>query len=114
MGRLLALIGALIAAGLIAWQGEQPPGAKPTNAPAMEFSARRAMADIQGFASVPHPVGSDADRVAREYLVRRMIDLGLSPQVRPGAGIDQPKFAKNVLLGGYVQDIVGVLPGRDP
>jgi hypothetical protein len=114
MGRLLALIGALIAAGLIAWYGERPPEPQSESAPAGQFSAHRALLDIQGFASVPHPVGSEADHQARDYLVRRMLELGLSPQVRPGAGAYAPKFAGNVVAGGYVQNIVGVLPGRDP
>jgi hypothetical protein len=113
MGRLLALIGALIAAGLLAWWDSRPPGPQPASAPAVGFSAERAIVDIKGFASVPHPVGSDADRQSRDYVVRRMIALGLSPQVKPGAGVYLPRFADNVISGGYVQDVVGVLPGRD-
>ncbi|MFL5297312.1 MAG: M20/M25/M40 family metallo-hydrolase [Phenylobacterium sp.] len=113
MGRLLALIGALIAAGLIAWAGEQTPKPAPASAPATAFSAERAMADIRGFASAPHPVGSAANHAARDYLLRRMTALGLSPQIRPGAGVDQPRGAANVVVGGYVENIVGVLPGRD-
>jgi hypothetical protein len=113
MGRLLALIGALIAGALIAWWDERPPPPQPANAPAGAFSAARALVDIKGFASVPHPVGSDADRQSRDYVVRRMIALGLGPQVKPGAGVYRPKFAANVVSGGYVQDVVGLLPGRD-
>ncbi len=113
MGRLLALIGALIAAGLIAWSGEQNPKPLPANAPATRFSAERAMADIKGFASIPHPVGSPADAAARDYLVGRMTALGLAPAVHAGVGIDQPKFAPDVILAGNVENIVGVLPGRD-
>jgi hypothetical protein len=113
MGRLLALIGALIAAGLIAWAGERAPSPNPANAPADAFSAERAMADIRGFASAPHPVGSEADRRARDYLVGRMTALGLSPRVEPGAGVYTPKTATSQLVAGYVENIVGVLPGRD-
>src|SRR6185437_417190 len=97
----------------IAWADERPPSPAPAGAPPTAFSAERAIVDIRGFASVPHPVGSDADRAAREYIVRRMMALGLSPQVIPGAGVDRPKGAPNVILGGYVNDVVGVLPGRD-
>ena len=113
MGRLLALVAALIAAALIAWTGERTPAPQPASAPAAGFSADRAMTDIAAFASVPHPVGSAADRAARDYLVGRMTALGLAPQVRPGVGIDNPRFAKNVLVGGAVENIVGVLPGKD-
>jgi hypothetical protein len=114
MGRLLALIGALIVAGLLAWFEEQPPKPQPSNAPALAFSAERAIADIRGFASTPHPVGSAADRAARDYLVQRMTAMGLAPQVRPGAGVYASKFAANAIVGGYVENIMGVLPGRDP
>jgi Peptidase family M28 len=113
MGRLLALIGALVAAGLIAWAGERTPAPAPVNAPATAFSANRAMADIAGIAAVPHPVGSAAQHAARDDLVGRMAALGLAPQVRPGAGVELPKGTTNRLLGGFVENIVGVLPGRD-
>ena len=114
MGRLLALIGALIAAGLLTWAEERTPRPLPANAAALSFSAERAIADIRGFASVPHPVGSAADRAARDYLVQRLTAMGLSPQVRPGAGVYTSKFAANAVVGGYVENIVGVLPGRAP
>jgi hypothetical protein len=113
MVRLLALVGALFAAALIAWAGERTPAPAPANAPATVFSASRAMADIAGMASIPHPVGSAANHAARDYLVGRMAALGLDPQVRPGAGVELPKQAHNLLLGGFVENIVGVLPGRD-
>jgi len=113
MGRLLALVAALIAAALIAWSGEQTPSPAAASAPQAAFSAHRAMTDIVGVASAPHPVGSDANRAARDYLVQRMTALGLSPQVRPGAGVQVPKRAPGVIVGGFVENVVGVLPGRD-
>ncbi len=113
MGRLLALAAALIAAILIAWAGEQTPSPAPSTTPATRFSADRAMSDIVAFASTPHPLGSPADRAARDYLVTRMTALRLEPQIFAGVGVYQPKRAPNFLLGGSVEDIVGVLPGKD-
>ncbi|THD56397.1 M20/M25/M40 family metallo-hydrolase [Phenylobacterium sp.] len=113
MGRLLALAAALIAAAVIAWADARPPAPAPLAAPVTAFSAERAMADVTAIASVPHPVGSPADRAARDTLVRRMAAMGLDPQVRRGVGVERPKFAPNVVLGGYVENIIGVLPGRD-
>ena len=113
MGRLLALIAALVAAALLAWTGERTPAPAPASAPAAEFSADRAMTDVAGFASVPHPLGSAADRAARDYLVARMAAMGLSPQVRPGVGVDPSQLARGRILGGSVENIVGVLPGKD-
>src|SRR5262249_36573651 len=113
MGRLLALVVALIAGALIAWWDEQPPAPLPTNAPAAQFSAQRAIVDIRGFASVAHPVGSDADPAARDYLLKRMTALGRAPRIQSGAGVYTQKFASTDIDGGYVQNLVGVLPGRD-
>ena len=113
MGRLLALAAALIAAALIAWADARPPEPAPLGAPAAAFSAERAMADVTAMASVPHPLGSPAHDETRDTLVRRMTDLGLAPQVHAGSGVERPKFAPDVLLGGYVENVVGVLPGRD-
>ena len=113
MGRLLALVAALIAASAIAWTVQQPPKPLSASAPATAFSADRAMSDIKVFAAVPHPIGTAANHTARDYLLRRMTALGLAPQVHAGVGLMQPKSAKDVLLGGQVENLVGVLPGRD-
>jgi len=113
LGRLLALTAALIAAVFIAWAGEQTPRPAPSTSPAAGFSADRAFIDIVAFASKPHPIGSPADRQARDYLMARMKGLGLEPQIFTGVGVDQPKGAPNVLLAGSVEDILGVLPGKD-
>lgn len=113
MGRLLALFAALIAAALIAWAGERPPTPAPANAPATDFSAERAMADVRAIGSVPHPVGSDANHAVRDRLLARMTALGLDPRVRPGEGFEQPRGRTDVLVGGHVENLVCVLPGRD-
>jgi len=113
MGRLLALLGALIVAAAIAWTVQQPPKPLPASAPATAFSAERAMSDIKAFASVPHAIGTAANHASRDYLLGRMTALGLSPQVHAGVGLREPKQVKGVLLGGQVENLVGVLPGRD-
>jgi hypothetical protein len=113
MGRLIALIAALVVAVAIAWTVEQPPKPEAASAPAAAFSADRAMADIQRFAAAPHPIGSDANHASRDYLLGRMAALGLSPQVHKGIGFEQSRWAPNLLIGGDVENLVGVLPGRD-
>lgn len=113
MGRLLALIGALIAAAAIAWVGLKPPGPQPASAPAVAFSAARAMGDVRLLATEPHPIGTTANRRVRDQLIARMTALGLSPEIRPGVGAQVPKWASNVLIAGRVENVVGVLPGRD-
>ncbi len=114
MGRLLALAAALIAATLIAWASEKTPGPRAAGAPAGAFSAQRAMADVRGIASVPHPIGSTANHGARDYLLRRMVTLGLSPAVHQGAGFFSRESGGNLYVnGGAVENVIGVLPGRD-
>jgi hypothetical protein len=113
MGRLLALVGALIVAALIGWTLLRPSPPQPASAPPGAFSAERAMADIAVIAREPHPIGSAANDRVRDYLVSRMTALGLSPQVRPGVGVQASRWAANLLVGGRVDNIVGVLPGRD-
>lgn len=113
MGRLLALLLALIVGALIAWTAGQPPKPAPAAAPPTAYSAARAMADVRAIAPGPHPIGSDANHAARDYLVRRMGELGLAPQVRPAVAAYASPRAKGVILAGDVENIVGVLPGRD-
>jgi len=113
MGRLVALIVALIVGGAIAWASLRPPPPAPAAAPPGAFSAERAMVDDRAIAPAAHPIGSEANHKVRDYLVGRMTELGLSPQVRPGVAAYASPRAKGVFLGGEVQDILGVLPGRD-
>jgi hypothetical protein len=113
LGRLLALAAALIVAALIAWADARTPAPAPATAPATAFSAERAMADVGAIASVPHPIGSPADRAARDVLVQRIAAMGLSPQVRHGAGVELSRFDPSRANGGFVDNIVGVLPGKD-
>ena len=113
MGRLLALVAALIVAAMIAWADAKPPAPAPLSAPAEAFSAERAMADVAAIAPIPHPVGSAANHAVRDLLVGRMAALGLTPEIHSGSGVDRPKSAPDIVIGGYVENIVGVLPGRD-
>ncbi|MDB5450470.1 MAG: peptidase family [Phenylobacterium sp.] len=113
MGRVLALAAALMLSAVLTWVAVQPPRPQPASAPASAFSAARAMTIVRAIGSTPHPIGSPANRAVRDDLVARMSALGLSPQVRPGEGLQQPKWLGGALVGGSVENIVGVLPGRD-
>ncbi len=114
MGRLIALAAALIAAGLMAFGGARTPAPAPVSAPAAAFSATRAMLDVQAIGAAPHPIGSPANQAARDYLFARMKALGLNPQVHPGVAFERSDVAGAPNLeGGAVENLVGVLPGRD-
>lgn len=113
MGRLIALVLALIVGAAFAWREEKPPAPRPATATATAFSAERAMVDDRAIGSIPHPIGSVANHQVRDYLLKRMTELGLAPQVHRGVAAYAPRRAPGVLLGGDVEDLVGVLPGRD-
>jgi hypothetical protein len=114
MERTLALAASLILAAILAWLHELPPRVAPLNAAAERFSAARAMEDIRVIAAEPHPTGSAANARVRDHLVRRMTELGLSPQVQRTAAlatVQRPGGAS--VTGGMVENVIGVLPGRD-
>ncbi|MDB5452555.1 MAG: peptidase, partial [Caulobacteraceae bacterium] len=114
MGRFLALLAALILGGLVAWAELQPPRTTGLDTPATAFSGDRAMSDVRTIATVPHPVGSLANQRVRDYLLSRLTALGLDPQLRR----ERVYSARQVdglaqIKGGRVENIIGVLPGRD-
>ena len=94
---VLLLLG--LAAAVLAMR---PPGPAPASAAAAVFSAGRAMADVRAIAQRPHPLGSADSMRVQAYLLKRMADLGLGPQIRPFAS---PR--------GEGRNLLGVLPGSD-
>jgi hypothetical protein len=54
----------------------------PASAPTDEFSAERAFSHVDRIAQRPHPVGSEANTEARNYLLRQLEDLGLRPTAK--------------------------------
>lgn len=113
MGRYLALLIALLAGSWIAFTDQLLPEPRPVGAPATEFSAERAYADVALLAAEPHPIGSPQSARVRDELMRRMTELGLSPQIRAGVGVQEPKWQPGLVIAGPVENVVGVLPGRD-
>jgi hypothetical protein len=114
MGRLIALIVALVLGVVVAWREAQTPDPKPAAAPATEFSAGRAMADVGVIAARPHPVGSPENRQVRDYLVARMRALGLETYVRRDATFTtRERNGELRISGATVENVIGVLPGRD-
>src|SRR5665213_3531926 len=78
-------------------------------------AAGRAMIDDAAMASIPHPVGSLANARVRDYLVARMTALGLPPKVQRAQSHRAKVYGGETYVGGAdVENIVGVLPGRDP
>jgi hypothetical protein len=59
-----------------------PPDPRPADAPAGEFSARRALTELEQVARQPHPAGSEANQRVRDRLESRLEELGLRPTVQ--------------------------------
>ncbi len=110
MGRAFLLVILMTAAFFLARSELTPPSPAPVNAAAAAFSADRAMADDRVIARTPHPMGSPANAAVRDYLLMRMAALGLSPQVQKTSSFHQRDAA---IVGGRVENLIGVLPGRD-
>jgi hypothetical protein len=113
LGRYLALLLALMLGSWIAFADQLLPDSVPAGAPATEFSADRAFSDVSLMGTTPHPVGSPANTRIRDAIVARMTELGLEAQVRPGVGVSTKHAASGRLVAGPVDNIIGVLPGRD-
>jgi hypothetical protein len=85
------------------------PGPRPAGAPAAEFSATRAQAELAKIAQRPHPAGSPANEQVRDRLVARLTELGLRPSVqRASAGAAGTDSAH---VYGWVQNVSATLPG---
>lgn len=116
MGRTIALTAALAGVLLVAWLGThaRAPESSPYVPVATAFQSDLALADIQRIAARPHPIGSAANAAVRDYLIGRMTTLGLQPAVQAGLGLQTgTSGAETWLVGGHVENVVGVLPGKD-
>jgi hypothetical protein len=113
MVRLWGLIACVAAAFAVFYLGARTPDPAPTNAPADVFSAGRAIEDIRVIGAVPHPIGSPANAQVRDYLIGRMRSLGLSPQVQRAQSVYAPPKAVGVIFGATVENLIGVLPGKN-
>lgn len=115
MGRMIALAAALAGALLLAWTGTRTPPAE-TRAVALSttsFNVPLAVHDIGWIAAKPHPVGSARNAAVRDYLIGRMTALGLRPTIQSGMAINNTERGGGWILAGQMQNLVGVLPGKD-
>jgi hypothetical protein len=119
MRNWLALAVTLVLAGVIGWRAASPPAPVPATAPADQFSAVRAMADVRAIASTPHPTGSAANDAARAHLVDRLKALGF--QVRETQVPLPDRARKRMRSWGLANadtavatNIIALRPGRNP
>lgn len=111
--RFLAIwICLVIGVALGAWS-LRPPAPISAAAPAADFSAERAMADVAAIAQAPHPTGSAQIAKVRDHLLARIGELGLEVAVHPGEGFRVGDTDGRALTVASVQNLIGVLPGTD-
>ncbi|HEV8241007.1 MAG TPA: M20/M25/M40 family metallo-hydrolase [Thermoanaerobaculia bacterium] len=92
-----------------------PPRATGAGAPAGEFSAARAFAQLRPLAAAPHPQGSaEHDRV-RDRLLLRLRELGLESEVQHATAANGRIGLewKGATPAGSVDNVVGRLPGTN-
>jgi hypothetical protein len=111
--RLASLtVAALVAATVVlALLFASAPAALPASAPTDVFSAGRARAHLEHIAAVPHPVGSEAHREVREYLLRTLRELGVRPEVQVTSAIN-PDLGDHV-PGATVHNVIARLEGEE-
>ena len=116
MGKWLALVMTLFIAAIIGFGAQRTPLPKPATAPAMDFAAGRAMADVRIIAKAPHPTGSAANIEVRTYLTGRLQALGF--MVRQSRVTLPEKARMRMASRGapaeYAINIIALRPGRDP
>jgi len=106
--------GALFLAGLFlicAWSWAQidPPAALPASAPLSDFSALRARRHVEQIAREPRPIGSAANRSAREYILRELRSLGIPAWVEQMTALRQDSAIG--YSGARVNNIVARISG---
>lgn len=112
--RLLGVWVCLLLGLAIANLALRTPPPLPADAPADQFSAGRAMADVRAIGHKPHPIGSAEIVRVRDHLLSRVNGLGLEVLVRPGEGVrEATEGAPRSVAVGAVQNIVATLPGAD-
>lgn len=111
--RLLGVWVCLLLGLAIANLALRTPPPLPADAPADQFSATRAMADVRAIGQKPHPIGSAEIVRVRDHLMGRINGLGLDVFVRPGEGVRDAAQGSRSVAVGAVQNIVATLPGTD-
>jgi Peptidase family M28 len=105
----LVILGIILFAVAIALWQLVPPNVIPATAPLTEFSADRAMPDLQAIAQSPHPIGSAAHTAVREYLMTQLKAMGLQPEIQTTTVVQPGDGGFGV---GRVNNVLVRIPGK--
>jgi hypothetical protein len=111
---VLALLAVLVVAlaACFAVNGVRPPKAVAADAPVDQFSSARAMTHLRNIAVKPHPVGAAEHGVVRDYILRELSALGLTPKVQATTSVNA--WWSTSVRAAKVQNIVAKMPGAAP
>ncbi|MEE8137659.1 MAG: M28 family peptidase [Thermoanaerobaculia bacterium] len=107
--------GGLLVLGLAAYlaiAAAGPPAASPATAPPDQFSALRAERHVRALAGEPRAVGSVGHRLARDYLLGQLAELGLTPE-RQRATVLR-RSSSGLIVGALVENLLARRPGTRP
>jgi hypothetical protein len=112
-----ALVVALVLAAAVAFAAvaASPPAPVPATAGPSEFSAERAMRELEAFATKPHPTGTPAADQVRAYLVRRLEELGFEVQVQDTTALSEAYASRwgGPVVAAHVRNVVARRRGTE-
>lgn len=111
-GTAIAALAALVLVSVAALAPLRPPSPLPATTPAAQFSAARAIALLDGIATVPHPAGSAAAADVRAHLVDELRALGVIPRIQRRVAARAPAGARPAVA--TVHNVRARIPGTRP
>ncbi len=107
----LAVTLAILFIVFISFRLNTPPAVIPFDAPVNEFSAERTLTDLSYIASMKNPIGSQANEVVRQYIIDRLEELNVNPQMHL-TGYYEPNMQRAATLGNILARIPGTGCGQ--
>lgn len=109
---LTIILSFLVIVSIVVWISLlqfRSPKIVPINGDMNQFSAERAFEHLRELAVKPHPIGTEEHDRVRDYLVRALTDLGVSPETQ------KTKSSYWDIEGDEVEieNIIARIPGKD-
>jgi len=101
----------LVAVAFLSIYQQGPPTAGTTSTSQIEFSSARAMTYVEGIGKDPHPSGSFEHTIVRDFLVRELSSMGLSPEVQRTTSVNEARSIP--FPAGTIENIIGRLKGSE-
>lgn len=113
-GARIALVSLLLfwlIAALAIYLQNRLPEVLPESASPSEFSAARALRHLQVISARPRPIGSQAHAAIRDYIVRELSNLGLTPEIQRTTAVNKRWGAP--FSAGAVENILVRIKGTE-